>query len=270
MRGTSRVSFEAAEQAFEPVLAAAGAEATSLGQELFALVDALDGSGSLRRTLTDPALGGDAKAGLVGRLLGGADPRTVAAVQDLVRRRWSAQEDLAEAVEGLAFHAVLASAQARGELDRVEDELFRFSRVLVAQREVRQTLVEPRIAPEARAGLVEQILGGRATPETLQLARRAAAAPRGRRYAATLGRLSDVAAQRRSRSVATVTTVAPLRPEQERRLSDLLRRASGRAVQLHVVVDPTVIGGLRVQLGPQVMDATTLSRLADARRRLAG
>lgn len=269
MRGTSRASLAAAEGRFEPVLREAGAEGRLLGEQLFALVDALDSSGSLRRTLTDPSADADRKAALVARLLTAADPRVVEAAQGLVRSRWSAEEDLADAVEQLAFAAVLASAEADGTIDQVQEELFRLGRALAGQREVRRLLYEDSVHAEARGELVDRLLGGQGAPATRVLARRAAVAPRGRRYVATLGHLTDLIAERRSRTVATVVSAAELDGGQQRRLAEILGRAYGREMQVQVQVDPHVLGGLRVQVGPEVIDATVLARLADARRRLA-
>ena len=86
----------------------------------------------------------------------------------------------------------------------------------------------------------------------------------------TIAWYGSVAAERRKRLVAAVTSASVLTEAQETRLGALLERAYGRAVQLNVTVDPTVIGGLRIQVGADVVDSTVLSRLADARRRLAG
>jgi len=94
-------------------------------------------------------------------------------------------------------------------------------------------------------------------------------APRGRRFVATLGHLADLIAERRSRTVATVISAADLGTAQRLRLAEILGRAYGREMQVQVQVDPHVLGGLRVQVGPEVIDATVLARLADARRRLA-
>lgn len=269
MRGTSRASLVAAEGRFEPVLREAGVEGRLLGEQLFALVDALDSSGSLRRALTDPSAGAEAKATLVGRLLGAADPRAVEAAQGLVRARWSGEDDLADAAEHLAFSAVLASAEADGTIDSVQEELFRIGRALAGQREVRRRLYDDRLHAQVRGDLVDRLLNGTGTAVTRVLARRAAVAPRGRRYVATLGLLGDLIAERRSRTVATVTSAAELGTAQRQRLADILGRAYGRAMQVQVLVDPHVLGGLRVQVGPEVIDATVLARLADARRRLA-
>ncbi|GEL95599.1 F0F1 ATP synthase subunit delta [Cellulomonas composti] len=270
MRGTSRASLAAAEERFEPILAAAGAQSSELGQQLLAFVDALDSSGSLRRTLADPSIEGDAKAGLVAHLLTNADPRVVEIAQSLVRARWSADVDLADAAEQLAFHAALARAEAEGNLAKVEEELFRFAKALAGQREVRRALFDTRVPAAARIKLVDDLLAGRVTDVTAQIARRAAAAPRGRRYVTTLGHIADLIAERRERTVATVTTASSLSPTQQDRLATILREAYGREVQLNIVRDPQVLGGMRIQVGPQVVDATVLSRLADARRRLAG
>jgi len=269
MRATSRVSLGEAAKRFEPTLAAAGARSSELGEQLFALVDALDSSGSLRRTLTDPSIDGDAKAGLVRTLLAASTPEVVELVASLVRSRWSAEADLAEAVEELGFQAVLASAEASGELVRVEDELFRITRALIGQREVRRALFDTTVAAAHRIALVDQILAGRTAPVTALIARRATQSPRGRRFAATLGHVGDLAAARRHRLVASVTAGAELSAAQLERLAAILGNAYGGAVQLNVTVDPAVIGGLRIQIGSDVVDSTVLSRLDDARRRLA-
>jgi F-type H+-transporting ATPase subunit delta len=270
MRGTSRASLAAVEERFEPVLTAAGSQASDLGEQLFALVDALDGSGALRRVLGDPSIDSDAKGALVGRLLATADPRVVAVAQDLVGARWSADADLAEAAERLAFHAVLARAENEGNLAQVEEEIFRLSRALMGQREVRRTLFDPSIPGAARADLVDRILAGRATEVAATVARRVAAASRGHRYVAKLGHIADLIAERRERQVATVTTATPLSDAQRVRLTEILGQVYARDIQLNVILDTDVIGGLRIQVGPQVVDSTVLSRLADARRRLAG
>ena len=269
MRGTSRVSLDAAQERFETVLAAAGAQGAVIGQELFALVDALDASGPLRRTLADPSLDGSAKADLVARILSTADPRTVVRGRDLAQLRWAADVDLADAVEHLAFNAVLAAAQAADALERVEQELFRLSQALVGQREVRRWLYNPLVDPAKRVALVDGILLGQGSTYTQIIARRAAGAPRGRRYLVTLGHVGDLVAERRSRQVATVTSATELSALQSVRLQQILAATYGRAIQLNVIVDEHVLGGLRIQVGPDVVDSTVMARLADARRRLA-
>ncbi len=271
MRGTSGASLAAAQERLEPVLRAAGTDAQALGEQLFAVVAALDESGALRRSLADPSRSGEDKARLAAAVLaGGFDERVVDLVSGLARARWSSDADLVDAVERLGLDAVLASAEARGALETVEDELFRLTRALLGQREARQVLSDRTTASERRAALVDALLEGKVDPVTQALARRATTTLRGRRFVPTLAWYGDVAAERRKRLVASVTSGSVMNAEQEQRLGAILERAYGRPVQLNVTVDPTVIGGLRIQVGADVVDSTVLSRLADARRRLAG
>jgi F-type H+-transporting ATPase subunit delta len=271
MRGVSQTSYQAVQDGFATVLAAAGAQAAELGEQLFAVVDALDASGGLRRALSDPARTADDKADLVRRLLAGkADPRVVDVVAAAAAQRWSAGDDLAEALERLAAETVLAAAQAEGALDRVEEELFRFDRLLAREREVREALTDRMATPDARAALVERLIGQQAHPATLGLVVRAARAPRGRSMMTTLTLLSRLAAHRRERLLATVTAAVMPTPAQVERLRSLLAAAYGRTVQVNVAVDPSVVGGLHVTVGDEVVDATVLSRLDEVRRRLAG
>lgn len=270
MRGSSAAALETVRVALEPVLTAAGADAGAIGAQLFAVVDALDSSGSLRRALSDPARSGDDKEALVRQLLGGADPRAVGVVAGLVRGRWSSEEDLVVAVETLAAQAVLAAAQAEGRLEQVEDELFRLDRVLIGQRELRRSLTDRGAGADRRERLAHDLLDGRVHPATAQLVARGARAPRGRTMSAMLSIMGRIAARRRELLVAAVTSAAPLTQAQTDRLAQILERAYGRGVTLNVAIDPEVLGGLRVQIGSQVVDSTVLGRLEDARRRLAG
>jgi F-type H+-transporting ATPase subunit delta len=270
MRGTSGASLAAAQERFEPLLRSAGAESATLGEQLFAVADALDGSGALRRSLADPSRRGEDKARLVATVLAGFDERVVDVVSGVVRARWSAEGDLVDAVERLGLDAVLAGAETRGTLETVEDELFRLTRALVGAREARQVLSDATTSPERRTAFLDTLLDGKVDPVTQALSRRATASPRGRRFVATLSWFGDVAAERRKRLVASVTSGSVLTAAQEERLGGILERAYGRPVQLNVTVDPTVVAGLRIQVGADVVDSTVLSRLADARRRLAG
>lgn len=271
MRGASQASYEAVEAELEPVLAAAGADAAALGEQLLAVVDLLDHSGALRRGLSDPARSPEDKAGLAyGLLSGRADARVAEAVAALARRRWSAEAELTEALERLAAEWVLASAQATGDLKTVEEEIFRFGQLLVGERAVRDALTDRLAEPEARAALVDRLLAGKVHPVTLQLIRRGANTPRGRTMTRTLLDLGRLAAHRRQLLVATITTATAPSAAQVKRLSTLLTAAYGRPVQVNVAVDPKVIGGMRVLVGDEVVDSTVLGRLDDVRRRLAG
>lgn len=271
MRRTSQASFDSVVDAFQPVLTQAGEQAATLGEQMFAVVDALDSSGSLRRALSDPSRPAQDKAGLVRDLFGGKiDDRAVEALSGLVRARWSAEGDLADAVHRLAVEAVLAAAESAGALGQVEEELFRFDRILAAERELRIAVGDRRAASEDRAALVRGLVTGKMHALTELLVVRSAAKPRGRTVTASMVQLVEAASNRRKRLVARVTAAVPLTSAQLERVRGLLDRAYGHGVNVHVAVDPAVVGGMRIQVGDDVVDATVLSSLEDARRRLAG
>ncbi|MCI2239305.1 F0F1 ATP synthase subunit delta [Paenibacillus sp. TRM 82003] len=269
--GTARVSLARAQEVLEAQLAAEGADAGRTGEDLFAVTSLLDDSIGLRRALTDPAREGAAKAAFVRAVLGGkVSPAAVETVAALATGRWGASRDLADACEQLAVAAVAAQAERSGHLDALEDELFRFSRTVAGDPALRDALAD-RTAPAAnRAALVSRLLLGRATPEAVQLARRAASSPRGVRAERLLEEFVTVVARRREQMVAHVVSARPLSQEHHDRLSALLSRQYGRPVRLNVDVDPELVGGLRVSIGDDVIDGAVSTRLAEARRRLAG
>lgn len=269
MQGSSRGSLAAALDRVEPLLATD--EAGRLGEELFAVAALLDSSAGLRRALTDPSRDAEAKAGLVGRLLEGhVSGTTVDVVGGMARDRWSKGRDLADACEQLGALGVLASAQREDTLDTVEDEVFRFGRIVDGDPALRAALADRKRSGADKAVLVESLLSGKVRPQTLVLARQAVTAPRGRRLHEVLEDFGRAAAARRDRMVARVTAAVPLTQEQRERLTAALARVYDRTMHLDVDVDPDLLGGLRVQVGDEVIDASVLTRLDEARRRLAG
>lgn len=271
MRGSSQRSRDEVLRVFEPVASAASkTDALTLAQQLFAVVDTLDGSGSLRRALTDPARPGTDKATLVSSLFGGFDTRVQDVVRDAVHARWSEEGDLAETLEDAGTVALFAGAQADKAAERVEEELFRVERALVASRDLLTAMSDRSTAPAARARLVSDVLGGKLHPVTEALIARRVVAPRGVRVLTAVRELVRQAAERRGRLLANVVAAVELSAAQRTRLASILQTAYGREVQINVSVDPTVIGGLKIQVGSDVVDGTVLARLDDARRRLVG
>jgi F-type H+-transporting ATPase subunit delta len=270
MRGTSQASLTAIREQSEAVYKAAGTNAQTLGEQLFVVVDALDGSGSLRRSLADPSRTGEDKAALIRSVLAnGFDDRTISIMENVAKSRWSSDRDLVDAISLLAIDAYLSAAESRDALETVESELFVLTRALSGQREARQALSDPSTDSSIRVKLVHDLIAGRADEVTVALAARAAAAPRGERFVPALGRIGDMAAARRARKVAYVSTSRALSDTQIERLESILSAQYGQDIQLNVTVDPAVVGGMRVQIGAEVVDTTILTRLTDARRRLA-
>ncbi|MGY2084629.1 F0F1 ATP synthase subunit delta [Blastococcus sp. SYSU DS0539] len=251
--------------------ATAAEDQLALAEELFAVARLLEGQPSLRRALSDPSGKPEERAALAQRLFASRlSPVALDVLEVSVRQRWSRPFDLVEAATSLATEAALDAADARGELDGVEDDLFRFGRIVAGDRELSRILSD-RSAPAAgKSALLDQLLSGRVSPVTELLLRNVLTTSHVGTAGAALERLSDVASRRRGQSVARVTTAVPLTPAQEQRLADVLGRLYGRTIGLQVTVDPTVLGGLLVQVGDEVIDGSIAHRLEAARRQLAG
>jgi F-type H+-transporting ATPase subunit delta len=251
--------------------AVSGPELLALGDELFAVARLLDGQLALRRALSDPSGKPGERAALARRLFGGkVSDAALDLIETTARQRWSRPIDLVDAFSTLATEASLDAADARGELDSVEDELFRFGRIVAADRELARILSDRKAPSEGKTALLDRLLSGRVSPVTEQLLRNVLTGPHVGQAENAIERLSDVASRRQGRSVARVTTAVPLTPAQEQRLTDVLGRLYGRAVGLQVTVDPSVLGGVIVQVGDEVIDGSIAHRLEAAERRLAG
>ncbi|TFV80247.1 F0F1 ATP synthase subunit delta [Blastococcus sp. CT_GayMR20] len=255
----------------QPARAATGPELLALADELFAVARLLDSQLSLRRALSDPAGKPEDRAGLAQRLFASKLSSTALdLVETVARLRWSHPIDLVDAFMALGIEASLDAADARGELDGVEDELFRFGRIIGGDRELGRILSDRKASVEGKRALLDRLLSGRVSPVTEQLLRNVLTGPHVGTAENAIERLSDVASRRRGQSVARVTTAVALTPAQEQRLSDVLRRIYGRTVGLQITVDPSVLGGLIVQVGDEVIDGSIAHRLEAAERRLAG
>jgi F-type H+-transporting ATPase subunit delta len=246
-------------------------ELTALADELFAVARLLDGQLTLRRSLSDPAGKPDERAALANRLFASrVSPAALDLVEAVARQRWSRPPDLVEAFMALATEASLDAAEVRGELDDVEDELFRFGRIVRSDRELGRILSDRKAPAGGKAALLDRLLSRKVSPVTEQLLRNVLTGPHVGHAENAIERLSDVASRRRGQSVARVTTAVALTPEQEQRLTEVLGRIYGRTVGLQVTVDPSVLGGLIVQVGDEVIDGSIAHRLEAAGRRLVG
>ncbi|MEE1927504.1 F0F1 ATP synthase subunit delta [Streptomyces sp. TRM 70351] len=274
MNGASREALATARGQLDTLTDSTSVDARELADELAAVTALLDREVSLRRTLTDPAQSGEAKAGLAGRLLAGrVSGATADLVTGMVRARWSRPRDLVDAVEQLADSADLIAADRDGTLGDVEDELFRFGRIVASSTELRAALsgkTGDASVKAAQTELLHRLLGGRARPATERLVVRLVGQPRGRSLEGGLEALSRLAAERRDRSVAVVTSAVPLTDVQRQRLGAALTRLYGRQVHLNLDVDPAVLGGITVRIGDEVIDGSVAARLDEVERRMAG
>ncbi len=175
-----------------------------------------------------------------------------------------------DSVEELANTADLTAAQRGGRLDDVEDELFRFSRIVGSDTELRSALTSRTATTTAKSQLLRSLLGGKAQPVTERIIVRLVTQPRGRSLEAGLDSLSKLAAERRNRTVAVVTSAVPLSDRQKQRLGAALAKLYGREMHLNLDVDPSVLGGVSVRVGDEIINGTVAERLDEATRRMAG
>lgn len=243
---------------------------TKVAGELYAVADILVAQPRLRRTLGDPATAPEARASLAERLVGGkVDRHTLDLVKAAVSERWSTPWDLTDALEGAGDDAMFAAAEKAGALDQVEDELFRFERILQAEGEISALLDEPAAPVERRTGLLETLVQSKVSPVTLTLLRHAVASQRKRSVVLAIDDLLEEAARRRERSVARVISAVPLSDGQQQRLAGALSQLYGRAISVRAAVDPAVQGGLVVRVGDEVIDGSIATRFAAARAALS-
>jgi F-type H+-transporting ATPase subunit delta len=237
-----------------------------LSADLFAVVDALESSAALRRAVTDPGAPEQSRRQLVHSLLDGKVSTTaVRMVADAAAMRWSGGRTFAAALDRQAVRAQLIEADRNGYLEDTEDELFRFARTVEANPELRNALGDRSVDLRGRQELVEQLLEGKVNAATMALARRAVRA-RERTFAHTIEGYVTLAAALKNRVVATVRVARPLSAEQREQLRRTLSTQVGRAVAVQEVIDPDVLGGVRVELGDEVIEGTVAGRLEQARR----
>ncbi len=270
--GASRESYAEAADRLEQAAGNLSAEELSReGDDLFAFTGLMHREGSLRRAFSDASLPAAAKFGLADELLGAQLSRPgMNTVHGLIDSRWSRPRDLVDAADTLATIALLAAAEKEGDLDDVEDELFRFGRILEREGELLVVLQDPTIPSETRVELLRSVLDGKVRPATLRLVTEAVANPRGRNIDHALEDFGRLAADRRSRLIAEVWSALPLTDEQQEQLTASLSRTYGRDIQLQVTVDPHLLGGVTVRVGEEVIDGSIAHRIDIARRRIVG
>jgi F-type H+-transporting ATPase subunit delta len=271
MEAVSRESYGALTDKLQAF--AQGAEAdrlTQVADEILAIGDLLRREPRLRRALSDPARAGDERSELLRTLLSGkVGDDAIDLVGVLVAGRWSSPGELLTAVERAGVDTLFWGAERADQLGDVEDELFRFGQVIDGDTELAAALGDTSADVARRATLVEALLDGKVRPATLRLAKLALAGFGGRGFSASLSRLVEMAADKRDRSVAYVTTAVPLSDAEEERLAARLSQMYGRQVSAKIDVDPRIVGGMRVKVGSDLYDGTVARRLSEARTALA-
>lgn len=268
MRGISRASLAELAERLAPLTGRSQA-AVTLGNELLAVAGLLARQPALRRALGDPSRAAAARSDLATSVLSGkVSSDAVAVVAAVAAARWSAPGDLTDAIEQLGVTAIVAAAEEEGRLDDLEDELFRFGRIVASTPELRIALTNPFASADAKRELLASLLADKVTPEALRLITEAAVSPLGRSLDVSLEEYARLAARRRARLVAEVHVAVGLTDAQRARLAAALAAIYGHQVHLNVVLDPRVTGGMTVRVGDELIDGSVATRLGGARRGL--
>lgn len=238
----------------------------TLSDDLFQVVDVLESSASLRRALADPGTPEEARRALAHAVFDGkVSKAAVNVVAEAVVARWPGPRTLVAAIERQAVRAELLRSDASEQLEETEDELFRCARLVSSNPALRDALSDRSVPVRHRQELVRGLLEGKATDATITLATRGVAA-RERTFDHTLEGYVALAAEQKNRVIATVRVAKPLDEDQVARLQAALSTQAGRPVFVQVIVDEHVLGGVRVELGDEVIEGTVASKLENARR----
>jgi F-type H+-transporting ATPase subunit delta len=170
-------------------------------------------------------------------------------------------------IDGYA-RALFEIARAEGTLDEVEDELFRFARTYESNESLREALTDEMVPAAMRQKVVEDLLGDKATPTTVQLVSMVVGSGRGRELPAIIDKLVQRASASKNLEVAEVRSAVPLTDDQQDRLKAALTNATGKQVNLKVIVDSSVLGGIVATVGDTVIDGSVRTRLDQLKSRL--
>ena len=270
--GSSRQSLASARSSLDAALTGiSAADAQSMALELFAVVATMDSSTALRRALTDSSRDAGEKTALVKDLFGSKiSPKTAELLAALAALRWSSPSELADAAEQLAIETSASAANMAGELDRLEEELFTFEKVVTGNPELRQSLNASKYTSEAKQSLVTDLMGSYLSGSGAFLLRQLVAGLRGRNIESTISFYSHATAARRNRVIALVRSAVALTKTQRDSLEKILTNKIGQPVRLNLEIDPLVMGGISIRFADELIDATIVNRLAEAGRALAG
>ncbi|GAA1956956.1 F0F1 ATP synthase subunit delta [Microbacterium aquimaris] len=238
-----------------------------VARELFAAARAVGDTAALSGALADSAAAPAARAKVVADVFGPTlRPVSVSLLTTAVEQRWSSASQMIDGLEELAVRATAVADPSAP----VEDELFWFSRTIAENADLELALGSRLGDVSAKGALVDTLLNGRASEAARLIVSSLVQQPRERRVRQLLADAMRVVADQRGRTVATVYSAAPLSEAQAQRLAATLSTRYGTQVSINSVVDPTVVGGVRVQIANDVIDASVSARLADLRHRLAG
>ncbi|HTC10369.1 MAG TPA: F0F1 ATP synthase subunit B/delta [Acetobacteraceae bacterium] len=245
---------------------------STLADDLTSVAGFLIHESAVTRHLTVQAEDAAPRVRLLERLVSGkVGQPALDVLKKAVSERWSAEPDLVDALELVARQALLIRAERAGQVDDVEDQLFRFSRILDAQPRLALLLGNYETAPDARIRLLRKVLdsaGAGVSPITAELLAKTVELLRGQSAEVAVQGLAEVAVARRGEVVARVSAASELSDAQQTRLTEVLSRIYGHPVTSQIQIDPELLGGLAITVGDEIIDGTLSSRLAAAQSQL--
>ena len=219
--------------------------------------------------MSDPSTNTASRTQLIDRLLSGkVSDAALEVLKTASTQRWSSTSDLLFGIQHIASLALLVRAERDGQIEDVEDQLFRFSRTLDAQPQLITLLSEYSAPIDGRISLLNSVLARRASKNTADLLRQTVELLHGERADESIRNLTTLAVSRRGELVAHVQAATELSDAQIDRLTELLTRIYGHPVSIQLGVDPELIGGLTIAVGDEVIDGSLSSKLASAENHL--
>ena len=269
--GSSRASLAATRDVLDKTLnGLSGDAAAALSTDLFAVVNALGQNVALRRAITDPSRQASEKEALLKQLFATRiSDKALAIAAAALANRWSSPSDLLIAMEQIAIQAEAGAANARGELDKLEDEIFAFGRALAANQDLRNALNGNPDAISEKVTLVNQVLKS-ATSSTRALVSQVVNGLWGRNIETALSDIAHATAEHRNLVVAHVQSAIDLSADQKTKLASALSKQIGQAVRINVETNSKVVGGVSIRFRDELIDGTVISRMAEASQALAG
>ncbi|WBU38289.1 F0F1 ATP synthase subunit delta [Homoserinibacter sp. YIM 151385] len=252
-------------QAAKSALASTRGVKLETGEQLLAAGRAVDGSAQLRALLADPAVPESDKTAIIGRVFGSFDAPATKLLGTLAGVRWSSAAELVDGIEEIGIRAVAMASR-----DDIVGELFAFGAAVASDAELELAVGAKLSDPAGKVALVERLLGGRASASTTAIVRHLVQSPRGRRIGALVAQAARIVADSGDAIVATVTAASAPSAAQLKKLTAALAAQYGRTPRINLVIDPAILGGLRVQVGDDVIDGSVSARLQDLRIQLAG
>jgi ATP synthase F0 subunit b/ATP synthase F1 delta subunit len=273
MRSASRRALASLSDRFSTIAKSLDNQGLStVSGELVSVAKMLDREIVVTRYLTVPAEDAAPRVRLIERLVSGkvAAP-TLDVLRAAVSERWSANSDLVDAIEHVSRQALLEVAEREDQVDEVEDQLFRFSRILDAQPRLAILLGDYAAPAEGRIALLRKVLdssSGSVNKIAISLLSQTVELLRGEPAEEAMKFLAEVAVARRGEVVAQVSAAAELSDAQRTRITEVLSRIYGHPVTVQLQIDGALLGGLLISVGDEVIDGALSSRLAAAEAQL--